>query len=392
MKLTTLFCTIFFTGVYAMTSFGQNTSDTATRSAAPAATVLPMPGMSGPLTLNPTPTRLNSIYISGVASGLAQFQTHAAQSDKPAQPDLSNGMIFIQKSSGLFQFYLQVGTYSVPDIGVAYIRSSVAPNTSYGVVPLGYVKIAPSDNFSVMIGKLSAFLGAEYTFSFQNMNIQRGLLWDQSNSVNRGVQLNYSVGPLAFAVSYNDGFYSDKYNWLAGSLTYTVDAANTLTFIGAGSLSRTDISSSATPLYQDNEHGYNIIYTHTAGQFTIQPYLQYTGVPKAALLNTRQNASAYGAAVLVDYSVPHSGFSLPVRAEYITSTGSAAAGAPGLIYGPGSKAWSATVTPTYQYKRVFVRAEVSYVKAGNITRGSAFGPYGNDDSQSRAIVETGIIF
>jgi len=392
MKLRTLFCFIVFTSFCTMTSLGQSKPDTATMSATPAATVLPMPGMSGPLTLNPTPIKLNNIYISGVASGLAQFQTHAAQSDKPAQADLSNGLVFIQKTNGLVQFYVQLGAYSVPDIGIPYVRSGLAPAASYGIVPLGYIKVAPSDNFSVMVGKLSALLGAEYTFSFQNMNIQRGLLWDQSNSVNRGIQLNYSIGPLAFAVSYNDGFYSNHYNWLSGSLTYTVDAANTLTFIGVGSLSRTNISSSATPLYQNNEQGYNIIYTHTSGQFTIQPYLQYTGVPKSALLNTQQNASAYGAAVLVDYSVPHSGFSLPVRAEYITSTGSAAAGAPGLIYGPGSKAWSATVTPTYQYKRVFVRAELSYVKAGNITRGAAFGPYGNDDSQNRALIETGIVF
>ncbi|MGT2492307.1 outer membrane beta-barrel protein [Cupriavidus basilensis] len=51
------------------------------------------------------------------------------------------------------------------------------------------------------------------------------------------------------------------------------------------------------------------------------------------------------------------GFKLPVRLEYIGSTGSAAGGAPNLLYGPGSAAWSFTVTPTYQYKRFFARAE-----------------------------------
>lgn len=224
------------------------------------------------------------------------------------------------------------------------------------------------------------------------MNIQRGLLWDQSNSVNRGVQLNYTTGPSVFSLSCNDGFYSNKYNWLSGSLIYAIDNTNTLTLIGAGSLSRTNISSSATPLYLNNEHAYNIIYTHTSGSWTVQPYLQYTAVPQSPLLKTTQNAATYGAALLVIYSVPNSGFSLPARVEYITSTGSSAEGAPGLIYGAGSKAWSVTVTPTYQYKRVFVRGEFSYVKAGNITNGAAFGPAGNDDTQSRVLIETGFLF
>ena len=376
---------------YAVQSFGQKTTDT-TAKVTTTATAPSIPGMSGPLTLNPEPLKFGDIYLSGVVSGLAQFQNNVSRGDKPLQTDISNGQIFIQKNSGLIQFFVEVGAYSQPDIGVPYLNSSHSAAASYGVVPQGYLEIAPFDNLSFLIGKLPAFLGAEYTFSFENMNIQRGLLWDQSNSVNRGVQLNYTAGQVVFALSYNDGFYSNKYNWLSGSVTYAVNSTNTLTLIGAGSLSRTNISSTATPLYQDNEQGYNMIYTHTSGSFTIQPYLQYTEVPKAALLNTSQNAATYGAALLVNYSVPHSGFSLPVRMEYIASTGSAAQGAPNLIYGAGSKAWSATITPTYQYKRVFVRGELSYVKANNITDGSAFGPLGNDDSQSRVLIETGFIF
>jgi len=375
-----------------MKGFGQKNIDTTAKPATPEPTVLPMPGMSGPLTLNPSPLKVSGIYLSGVVTGLVQFQNNVARGDKPSQADISNGQVFLQKNSGIIQFFIEIGTYSTPDIGIPYLRSSLSPAAFYGILPQGYLKIAPSDNLSLMVGKLPAFMGAEYTFSFENMNIQRGLLWDQSNSVNRGVQLNYTAGPVVFALSYNDGFYSNKYNWLSGTVTYAADSTNTFTLIGAGSLSRTNISSTATPLYQDNEQGYNIIYTHTSGPFTIQPYLQYTAVPKAALLKTAQNAATYGAALLVNYSVPHSGFSLPVRVEYITSTGSAAEGAPSLIYGAGSKAWSATVTPTYQYKRIFVRGELSHVKAGNITGGSAFGQLGNDDSQTRVLIETGFIF
>ena len=37
-------------------------------------------------------------------------------------------------------------------------------------------------------------MGAEYTFTFQNMNIERGLLWNQETAVNRGIQVNQALG------------------------------------------------------------------------------------------------------------------------------------------------------------------------------------------------------
>jgi len=386
---------ISFIGFYAINGFGQtNTDTTITKSKVPDPVTSPlsMPGMSGPLTVNPRPLKFGDIYISGVASGLVQLQNGVFRGDKPLQSDISNSQVFIQKIDGVVQFFVEVGAYSLPDIGVPYLRSGLAANAFYGVLPQGYIKIAPTNNFSVEVGKLPSFIGAEPTFSFENMNIQRGLLWNQENSVDRGVQLNYTAGPLAFSISLNDGFYSNKYNWLSGSLTYTVNGTNALALIGGSSMNRTNISSLVTPLYQNNEQVYNLIYTRTSGPWTIQPYLQYTSVPPIPLLKTTQSAATYSAALLANYLVPGSGFSLPFRLEYITSTGSPANGTPNLIYGAGSNAWSVTVTPTYQYNAFFVRGELSYVKAGNIEKGSAFGPTGNEDTQSRALIELGFLF
>ncbi|MDE3084284.1 MAG: outer membrane beta-barrel protein, partial [Verrucomicrobiota bacterium] len=67
-------------------------------------------------------------------------------------------------------------------------------------------------------------------------------------------------------------------------------------------------------------------------------------------------------------------------------------GAPNLLYGQGSKAWSITVTPTYQYKIFFLRGEASYVETSKITSGLAFGSDGNSKNQTRFVVETGILF
>lgn len=361
----------------------------------PPAPFVSMLGMApGPLALTTEPLNFGGIYLGGVASGLVQFQNSVFPGDKPVQSDVSNAQVFIQKPNGIFQFYLQLGTYSLPDIGVPYLRSTIATNAFYGAFPQGYIKLAPTANFSIEVGKLPTLIGAEYTFSFENMNIQRGLLWNQENAVNRGVQANFTVGKVTLSASYNDGFYSNKYNWIWGSLTYAVNSANTIALIGGGSTSRNTISTFVTPTYLNNEQIYNLIYTHTSGQWTIVPYLQYTKVPQSPLLGTTQDATTFGGALFVSYAVPKSGFTLPFRFEYINSTGSATAGvgAPNLLYGAGSNAFSVTVTPTYQFKRFFARAELSFVKADKITNGSALGPIGNDNTQSRALIEAGFLF
>jgi hypothetical protein len=76
------------------------------------------------------------------------------------------------------------------------------------------------------------------------------------------------------------------------------------------------------------------------------------------------------------------------RAEYIDSKASST----NLLYGGGSKAYSLTLTPTYQQGIYFLRGEVSYVKATDFTPGLAFGVAGTAGSQTRAMIETGVLF
>src|SRR6266446_6036296 len=335
-----------------------------------------MLGMAaGSLTANPNPISLDlgplgPVSVTGVVSGLGLWQNNKFPDQQHSQASLSNGQVFLQKNDGLFQYFLQVGAYTLPALGSPYFSTATTTGDFFGPVPVAFAKIAPTDEFSIMAGKLPTLIGAEYTFTFENMNIQRGLLWNQENAVNRGVQVNYTLGPLALSSSWNDGFYSNRYTWLWGSAAYTLDKENTLALIGSGNTTRTNISTTATPLFLNNEQLYNLIYTHTAGQWTFQPYLQYTHVPQTPEIGATQDASTYGAALLMNYAFPSdaqigglklAGVSLPVRFEYIASTGNAATGAPNLMYGPGSKAWSITVTPTYQYNVFFARAELSYV-------------------------------
>jgi hypothetical protein len=347
------------------------------------------------------PGGLGPVYVTGVISGFGQWQTNVAPGDRHWNFDDDNVQLFLNKTDGPVQLFVQAGFYSIPVVGVPYVRSADASPALYTLVPQAYVKFAPSDHFSVMIGKLPTLIGAESTFTFQNMNIQRGLLWNQENAVNRGVQANYSQGDWTFALSVNDGFYSSHPSWISGSASYAIDKSNTLVFVGAGNTKETEVASARTPVFQNNQQIYNLIYTHTSGPWTLQPYLQYTHVPRLPQFGANDSASTYGAALLASFDfgsdaapaalrVP--GFKLAARAEYLDTSGSLADGTPNLLYGPGSAAWSLTLTPTYQRKNFFVRAEVSYVGARDITPGLAFGSDGTKGSQVRGLFEAGLLF
>ncbi len=356
---------------------------------------LPMPAMTGPL-VSPSPFLFNAgpfgeLDITGVMSGMGVWQDHPVTGDRSTRADISNGQIFIQKTHGLIQFFLQAGAYNMPALGTSFLSTGNTVNDYYGALPQAYLKIAPSDTFSVLIGKLPTLIGAEYTFTFENMNIERGLLWNQENAVAHGIQANYSAGPLSASLQWSDGFYSKRYNWISGALSYAINSANTVSVVAMGNMGHTNYSSPATPIYQNNSTMYNLIYTYVSGPWMVQPYLQYTYVPTNPVIGVGRGTATKGAAVLASYSFSPR-VSLAARAEYIASTGNAYDGAVNLLYGPGSKAWSFTITPTYQDQGFFVRAELSLVQAIRYTAGAVWGPQGNNPTQARALLEAGFLF
>src|ERR1700719_1915542 len=195
-------------------------SPAAAGSPAPAAAATPVPPLTSPTMVGPlqmaSPNEINipkyvpflsdlpapvanllDFDVNGVVSALGLLQDHPVRGDYSLRGDFSNAELIVQKADGLIQYYVQVGGYSLPSLGTEYFDLAKNVNQFYGVVPVGYLKIAPTDNFSIMAGNLPTLLGAEYTFTFENMNIERGLLWNQENVINRGLQLNYSHGPIS---------------------------------------------------------------------------------------------------------------------------------------------------------------------------------------------------
>ena len=365
-----------------------------------------MPAMAGPLTPNPKPTTLDAgpfgnVFITGALTGFALSQSNATAGDSSALIDLTNAQVFAQKTDGVVQFFVQGGVYSLPALGIPYVNAIKTTSDLWGPLPQAFIKFAVNDNWSIMAGKLPSLAGLEYTFSFQNVDVERGLLWNQTSSVSRGVQVNYTSGPISLASSWNDGFYSNQLSWLSGSATWKLDSANSFTVVWAANTQTSTVSTTATPVLQNNSRIYDVIYTYSSGPWTLSPYVQDTSVPRLPSLGVLHSAETYGAALLVNYmfdaaskigNLSLSGFSLPFRLEYIASTGSLTDGAPNLMYGPGSAAWSITVTPTYQYQRYFTRVEFSYVAASHATPGLAFGPTGSNTTQARFLLESGLLF
>jgi hypothetical protein len=379
----------------------QSGSTPATPAAAPAAAApapapLPSPSMAGPLA-TAVPHELGEgpfgkIEVTGILSGMGLTQSNwgaAFTPDTPTHWDLSNAQIFIQKTTGWWQFYLQGGVYNLPALGTSFLGTPDTVKDFYGPFPQGYLKLVKG-NFNVEVGALPTLIGAEYTFTFENMNIERGILWNQENAVNRGIQLNETYKKLTAAFSWNDGFYSNRYSWLSGSLTYAINASNTLAFVGmgnAGAYNRQTASFTlATPPLLNNSQIYNLLYTYSHGSWVINPYYQYTDVKANPSIGIPVGAHTNGGALLLTYNFKH-GFSMSVRPEYIKSAGEA-----NLLYGPRSGAFAFTLTPTYVKDGFFIRGDFSLVDATKSTQGAAFGIDGTKVNQPRGVLEAGFMF
>lgn len=355
---------------------------------------LTTPAVTGPLQWLPPAMfdagPLGKLAANGILTGSGLVQSNHVPGDNTGQAALSNGQIFIQKPDGKFQYFIQVGAYTLPSLATAFLPADKTVSNFYGPVPVVFGKVQAGKTTQFLFGALPTLMGAESTFTFQNMNIERGLLWNQENAVNRGIQVNQTLGKyLTASFSWNDGYYSNRYSWLSGSLTYT-KGPHTLIFAGMGNAGQTAYQTPATPV-QNNSTMYALIYTYTKGAWIVQPYWQYSDVPTNPSVGVTKGASTNGGALLISRAFKH-GFSLPARVEYLTTSGSTSDGAVNLLFGPGSNGTSFTATPTFQYGGLYFRGDVSYVHAGSYAPGTVFGKNGTDSDQVRGIAEVGFIF
>lgn len=377
------------------------------------------PAYGGFIKQNPNPACLTlgafgDIYVGGAISGYFYDQSAVTTialpgiaADRYARADFSNLMGFIQKADGPFQFYAAVGAYSIPGLGAPIFSAFDQTNLLFSPAPIAFGKYVINDNWSVQGGRMPTLIGSELPFTFQNLNISRGLLFAQENVINHGVQINYSDGPLAASFAATDGFFSGELNWVTGAITYKLDAANTVGINGGTHFStynkfdfseRSFRNQFATPATLQNSSIISVNYTYADGPWIVTPYVQYTSVERNDFPAVPvAGAETFGAALLAAYAFTDN-FSLAGRLEYITQSGTRGDfSRSSLLYGPGSSAFSFTVTPTFTFDRFFVRGEFSTVQLYDISLivpgfGTGFGRDGLKTSQERYMIETGITF
>jgi hypothetical protein len=355
--------------------------------------------LTGPLQWLPPATfdagPLGKLSVNGIVTGFSVFQNNSVPVDDNAQATLSNGQVFIQKADGKYQYYIQVGAYTMPTLSVPFLNAQDTVKDFYGPVPVAYLKLPVGKTTQFLIGSLPTLMGAESTFTYQNFNIERGIVWNQENAINRGIQVNQTLGKyLSAAVSWNDGYYSNRYSWLSGSVTLT-KGPHVLVYDGMGNLGQTAYAGTLTHLAtpeQNNGYMHAVIYTYTKGPWIISPYFQYGKLPTNAKVGVPVGTSATGGALNASYAFK-SGFSLPARVEYLTSSGSASDGSFNMVgFGAGSGGVTFTATPTYQKGGLYVRSDLAWVHALDSTPGDVFGKTGTDADQFRAVLEFGFIF
>ena len=333
-------------------------------------------------------------------SGLAAAQSNTSNASPKDFGDVSNAQFMLQKTSGWLQLFAMGGAYSQPALASNYTRAYTQTDGTWGFFPVGWITLAPSNEWQLNIGKLFAIGGGENTFTYQNINIQRGLLWTQTNVVTRGMQLNYQGDTFSANLAWTDGSYSNTYNWLSGQLTVPLNERHSLNASWTGSVSANAMNTMATPLLQNNSQITTLNYGYNSPHWSLSPYLQMTVVPAAPEVGILGSSGTRGAAILGTYRINpleqgkpvKQNITLPLRLEYLNSWGNSGVSSNNLMYGPNSAAWSATLTPTWQRGAFFTRLEGSYVRALNVSSGASFGLNGNANGQARIMLEAGILY
>ncbi|HUN28355.1 MAG TPA: outer membrane beta-barrel protein [Alphaproteobacteria bacterium] len=362
----------------------------------------------------PTPTPTATPFASGsiggalMVFGISTSNVNATGAldtatgaDLASRADLSDMLITGSVTSGYYKANATVGGYNFPTIGTAInstfnnykslTSNATCANTScFGLVPIYQATYtSPDQHLTIYGGQIGTLLGAEGAFTYQNVNIQRGLGWALEPVVSRGVHVGYTNGPWTLALEDNDGFYSGSLRTIEYEVSWAPSSTTSLTFVGMNP--GANVPGNATAFIA-NQSEYNLYYTHTAGRWQFSPYVLFVSSPASAPLGYTSAESDYAVSLLGAYSFS-SAWSVGFRAEYAENEAATNATSPNafLLYGPGSNATTFTLTPTYKFGgNGMVRVEWSNVVVRDGLGGTLFGPAGVATSQNRFGIELGV--
>ena len=358
------------------------------------------PSARGVAATDPAPSPSPAVSVTGVYS-IAAFYTDGVNPtgaldtnngvDLASRADIANLLVTVNAAIKKLSLGATLGAYAFPTLGSALDPTLQArSNTAlFGALPLLDISYAPNAHLSFSLGKLATLLGQESVFTYQNLNIERGIGWALEPTISRGARATYSNGRWSLALEDDDGYYSGHYGTLAALFGYAFSSSDSLSlaaFVPPADSAPNETTSIA------NKAEYDLMYTTQLRKWSFQPYLLLVNSPSSPLLGYARDERAVAAVVLGSYAASPR-FSLGFRYENVrdaSAVGDAGTNADLLGYGPGSAIQTFTLTPTYRIGTLFLRAELARASLAANAPGLGFGSVGNGRTQTRIGVEIGV--
>ncbi len=334
--------------------------------------------------------KLEPIGTVNVSGALTVYTIHSnnkiGEDEKKTRYDAGSAIISLSKSAEPFGFTLMGGAYAFPVVGAELEKTSKSTE-SFSPIPVAYLEYSPMKGLSIQAGKLPTIIGYESAFTYLNNSIQRGLVWNMQPVINNGVRLTYSTDLFFVKLGVNDGFYTlskkDPKPALEASLGLTPikDGSIALNVIFPDKDSRPNKTTADGPT---NKRELNLVASYTLDKLSLGADLLYVEAPRSNRAGVLEKAKASGVALHLSYDLKP--FKLSGRIEYVRDKSDAGDIDLVGLDKDGIEALTFTVTPAYTHGPLFLRGELSYVKADK-----SFTLNGKKN-QTRIGVEVGFMF
>jgi hypothetical protein len=368
--------------------------------------------MSGPTAIQIDGGPLGALQLSGGVDGYGYYLGDTTESGnlpfthKDLGAEVGSGLIELQKTDGELQFTVEVGSNG----GTTALGSGSPGQTSINVFttgPLyaGYITVAPSGTpFTVSAGQIGSLEGWESGIDWNNANQLTTEIFYVQNSQSRGVSANYTQGPINATVTFGDGYDTGVFNFIQALVTYTINPTNSVSIYTGDNLGRTGLAAYGYGGGTVGGYGPQFVnsdmigafYSYTMGNLNLVPEFQYQYAKPDAKIGITKGTYNAGAAVFADYSLSStSPYSIGAWAEYFSSHTSAADETTWFI-GPDSQGVGLSVTPTWQYKDLFARADAGYIYLLHNKAADGLTSYGYGDNKDHGEfvgeLEAGLLF
>lgn len=281
------------------------------------------------------------------------------------QADLSNGLLNFTINAVNLHANATVGDYSFPTLGFPLVADT-APGANeqlYSPLPVAAVTYDFNSHLSLAAGKFAALLGQESPFTYQNLNVQRGIGWEMEPTISRGVQASYTSGPWTATVQENDAYYGGSSRAVEGLLGWSPSSNTSVQF--AAIVPGSNVPGNITTTI-GNKAEYDLMYSRTVGKVQLLPYFLWVHSPASTILGYTSAENAWAGVLLGAWNFSPQ-VSLAFRFEDARNQSSASAtslNADLVGFGPGSGATTETVTPAFHFGNAGVlRLEYSHVNA-----------------------------